>query len=317
MDIFAELQAAFPVARAAEPLAPLTTFGIGGSADLFLTPRDEAELLRAIAFAREHDLPLTIIAGGSNLVVADEGIRGLVIQIRSGGIRELGGGRIECGAGVSLAALITHASRRGLAGLESLSGIPGTVGGAIVGNAGAYGQSISTPIEGVRIFDGEAVRTISPDDCEFAYRTSIFKKHRDWIVLSARFRFTEGKSAELQKKAAEIIATREKKYKPGLACPGSYFKNVLVSSVSPESLALIDQTKIIDGKIPSGYLLEVAGARGRSRGRARVADFHGNLIFNEGGATATDVRALAEELKVLVLEKFGIALEEEIRYIGF
>ncbi|MES2953657.1 MAG: UDP-N-acetylmuramate dehydrogenase [Patescibacteria group bacterium] len=315
--MFDMLSKEFPEVWQDIPLAPYTTFKIGGPAEFFFEPKNDAELARVIRFAQEKGIPVTVIAGGSNLVVSDGGVAGLVVRITYGGMRELGGVRMECDAGVSLGALITHLTGRGLEGLESLSGIPGTVGGAVVGNAGAYGQSISGPIEGVRIFDGEKIRTISKDECEFAYRNSIFKRERAWVLLSVRFRLEVGKAAELKAKARTIITTREKKYIPGLACPGSYFKNVLVSTVSPETLALIDETKIIDGKIPTGYLLETVGARGLSVGAARVAEFHGNLIWNEGDAMAEDVRSLAEKLKVLVKEKYNIALEEEIRYIGF
>lgn len=315
--MFEQLREKIPNLERETLLAPYTTFDIGGPAQFLYEPKNDDDLVAALRAATELSLPVTLMAGGSNLVIADEGVRGLVLIVRYGGIRELGGVRIECDAGVDLAALIDHTTRRGLAGLEALSGIPGTVGGAVVGNAGAYGQSIAGTVEGVRIFDGETIRTISPEQCAFSYRMSAFKSNRNWIVLSTRFRFVEGDAKALQKKSREIIAIREaKQYKPGLKCPGSYFKNVLVSSVSPEVLGRIDQSKIIEGKIPAGYLLESVGAKGMVEGGAEVTPFHGNVIVNKNNAKAADVRKLAEKIKVLVREKYGIDLEEEIRYIG-
>jgi UDP-N-acetylmuramate dehydrogenase len=314
--IFNLLEEQFPKIRAGHILAPYTTFGIGGEAEYFLSLENEEMFLRAHGAAHIHEIPLTIIAGGSNLVVSDAGVPGLVVRIGYGEIRELENLVLEADAGVSLAELISVACSRGFAGLESLSGIPGTVGGAVVGNAGAYGQSISGPLVSVKMFDGKTVRELSKDECDFSYRMSIFKKE-PWIVLSAKFRFSPGSAAELLEKSRSIIALREKKYAPGLKCPGSYFKNLLISDVPVHVIRRLDQKRIIEGKLPSGYLLEEVGAKGMKHGGAAVASFHGNLIFNASGdATFRDVYTLAHELKRRVKEKFDLELVEEVRYIG-
>lgn len=220
-------------------------------------------------------------------------------------------------AAAPLAKLISTAIEAGLAGLEALSGIPGTVGGAVVGNAGAYGQGVSDQLTRVEVYDASnnTRRWFTKDECQFIYRDSLFKKNRQLIVLQAEFTLELGDSETLRQKSQEIIKAREKKYPPGLKCPGSFFKNVLVKDVSPASLKLVDQSKIIDGKIPAGYLLAEAGAKGLHQGGVYIADYHGNLLINDGTATYDDVVTLAAKLKKLVQDKFGIEIEEEVRCV--
>jgi UDP-N-acetylmuramate dehydrogenase len=298
------------------PLAPLTTFGVGGGALAYRRVKSPAELVAAARTARAAGQKYAVLAGGSNVVFPDGLYRGLVIHYLTPGARPVieGLGELVVEAGLPLAALIKFAIKNGLAGLEALSGIPGTVGGAIVGNAGAYGQSISDHLTHVQVWDGQKIKWFTKKACRFGYRESIFK-HTDYLVLSARFKLNGGESKTLAQKSRQIIKIRNAKYRPGLKCPGSFFKNVLVKDISKTALAKIDQTKIIDGKIPAGYLLEAAGARGIKLGPLYVASFHGNLIVNEDGATAAQVKKLAAQLKNKVFKKFGINLEEEVRYL--
>ncbi|MEK7076615.1 MAG: UDP-N-acetylmuramate dehydrogenase, partial [Patescibacteria group bacterium] len=232
-------------------------------------------------------------------------------------------------AGVPLAEVITFAISKGLQGLETLSGIPGTIGGAVFGNAGAYGHSMMEVVERVEVLDVSRMSTNSGTNitnvrkwlmnrqCGFGYRESILKK-KNWIILRVVLELRPpaggGDREVLKKKSREIIATREKKYKPGIRCPGSFFKNVLVKDVSKKSLALVDSLKIIDGKIPAGWLLEQVEAKGMREGGIYIADFHGNLFVNDGKGKARDVKALARKLKKKVFDRFGIMLEEEVRY---
>lgn len=220
-------------------------------------------------------------------------------------------------ASLTLMSLIESSIEHGLAGFEALYGIPGTVGGALVGNAGAYGQAISDRLVSVTIFDGKKVRKISKKQCKFAYRNSIFKTKiaKDWLVLEAEFLLEPGNKKELQKKSREIIKTRNKRYPKNLKCPGSFFKNVLVADVSKKSLAKVYPEKIRDGKINTGWLLEKSGALNLRSGAVHVSDWHGNLIVNDGGGTAKDVKKLASLLKNKVYKKFGIKLEEEVKYL--
>ncbi len=293
-------------------LAPLSTFKIGGRAEFFCEVKRPEDLFEAVRLAKENKTPYRILAGGSNVVFPDGKLKGLLIKISDGGIIKKKN-RLIVGAGVSLAAVVRYAINTGFSGLETLSGIPGTLGGAVVGNAGAYGHSISKVVEKVEIFDGKRRKWLRNRDCKFAYRESILK-HKPHFVLRAVLKFKKGNSANLKKISREIIKIRKKKYKPDLKCPGSFFKNVLVKDVSKESLKKIDKSKIIEGKIPAGYLLEEIGAKGMRVGGIEIAGFHGNLFVNKGSAKASHVKKLAKILKNRVFRKFGIRLEEEIRY---
>jgi UDP-N-acetylmuramate dehydrogenase len=156
------------------------------------------------------------------------------------------------------------------------------------------------------------------EECEFSYRTSIFKKYKDWLVFAATLRLSHGDSKVLKDKAQEIISLRLKKYPEGLKCPGSYFKNIEIGKLNLNQAAALKQfsDKIKGGKLASGVLLEAVGAKGQVRGGAKVADYHGNLIYNDANATAKDVVSLANYLKMEVYSKFGIELDEEVQFVG-
>lgn len=298
-------------------IANLSTFKIGGRVKFFCEVKNFKDLTQAIQSAQRLGVPYKIVAGGSNVVFPDKSLDALLIKIKSLSrpIIKITGNKIEIDPGADLMFLIQKAIGRGLAGLETLSGIPGTVGGAIIGNAGAYGQSIAGAVERVLVFDPVIHKKfwLKNNQCKFNYRHSIFKEE-PLIVLRAILKLQKGNSKELQKTSQNIIQTRLKKYPAGLRCPGSFFKNILAKEVSPANLKLIDQGKIIEGKIPAGYLLEQVGAKGMRMGDVRIADFHGNLLINDGKATADDVRKIARILKQRVKNKFKIDLEEEIRY---
>ena len=293
-------------------LAPLSTFHIGGRAEYFISVRRPENLVAAVVAARGARLPYKILAGGSNVVFPDTVLHGLLIRIH-GGESTFDGIRCRVDAGVKLAHVIRESARRGLQGLETLSGIPGTIGGAIVGNAGAYGHSIAEIIDRVEIWDGSRRRWLAQADCRFRYRESIFKES-SYLALRAVLKFKRGDAKALQATSRDIIRKRLQKYAPGLRCPGSFFKNVLVSQVPKRSLERIDPAKIIQGKVPAGYLLEQVGSKGMRVGGIVIAKFHGNLFINRKHGTAEDVRRLAHILRTKVRRKFGIVLEEEIRY---
>ncbi len=290
----------------------LSTFKIGGRARYFCEVKNDNELREAIAAADKLNVSYKIIAGGSNAVFPDKLLNCLLIRINSDRLI-IGGNKIVADAGVPLSRVVALANKNGLRGLETLAGIPGTVGGAIVGNAGAYGHSISEVVERVEILDGSERRWLNRADCRFSYRESVFKKN-PYIILRASLKFKPGKPGDLQKISRDTVRVRREKYKPGLKCPGSFFKNVLAKDALKTSLKLIESGKIIDGKIPAGYLLEQVGAKGMRLGGIRIADFHGNLFVNAGRAKADDVKKLAKILKSKVKRKFGILLEEEVRY---
>lgn len=294
------------------PVAPLTTFGIGGTAEFFVAVKNPEDLLATASAAAHSKMPYRVLASGSNVVFRDKEVRGLLIQFLGGTVK-FDGDTCTVDAGVALDRVITGAIAAGLKGLETLSGIPGSIGGAIVGNAGAYGHSISEVVERVEIWDGTSRRWITRPQCHFAYRESVFKA-KPWLILRARLRFSRSDAKELGKISRDIVNLRLKKYQPGLRCPGSFFKNVLVRDVSKSSLQRIDPARIIEGKIPAGYLLEQVGANGMKRDGIEIAGFHGNLLFNRRGGTCAAVQRLASILKGRVRKKFGIELEEEIWY---
>mgnify|MGYP001563727322 CR=1 FL=1 len=289
---------------------------MGGLADYYLAVKNADELIAAVKLARSRHWSYFILAGGSN-VIFPERYRGLLIHWlpQTGQPKVLASRRVMCEAGLSLGKLIVFVNRRGLAGLETLADIPGTVGGAVVGNAGAYGRTVSEVVRRVEIFDGQRRRFIGARACRFAYRHSVFKE-RPWLVLQVEMEFAAGKPRTLAKRSREITILRRQRYLPTMRCPGSYFKNVLAKEASVATRRLIPPEKIIGGKIPAGYLLESVGALGRREGGVEVSDFHGNLFINRGNATIKDVKKLSGDLKRLVQQKFGIKLEEEVRYAG-
>ncbi len=309
-------------------LKPHTTFEVGGRARYFVGVDKAEELVEAIRWAEERGIRYVIIAGGSNIVFGDGLLDMLVIKLRkpkifgsNGEVVEnvrdyikIDGREVVCDASVALMDLINFSISKGLSGLEALSGIPGSVGGAIVGNAGAYGQTISGPLVEVEVLDGKEIKNISKEDCRFSYRDSLFK-HKDWIALSARFKFDAGDEHELRSKSEGIIAKRNSKYTPGIKCPGSFFKNILIENVPPGSRQYLPKDRDYYGKVPAWFFLDQVGAKGMKQGGIEIASFHGNLLMNTGGATYNDVITLASKLKALVRDKFGIELEEEVRYI--
>ncbi|MBI5306471.1 UDP-N-acetylmuramate dehydrogenase [Candidatus Wolfebacteria bacterium] len=293
----------------------LSTFKIGGRARFFAEVKIERDFFEAIKKSKEFNVPCAIIGNGSNIVFSDGLIDYFFIKLSIVGLK-IFNNKIIVGAGLDLAKIIKIANKNGLAGLETLAGIPGTIGGAIVGNVGAYGHSISEVVEKVEIWNGYKKQWLKNKDCNFSYRESIFK-NKSYIILRAILKFNTGKANKLKKISAGIIKIRNKKYKKGLLCPGSFFKNVLISHISKRSLNLISKigkNKIINGKIPAGYLLEQIGANGMRFGGIKVADFHGNLLFNQEEATAKDVRKAAQILKNKVYRKFNIELQEEVKY---
>ena len=298
-----------------EPLSKHTTLEIGGPAKYFGETQSEEELKEIVKKAMNEAIPFMVVGEGSNLLVADEGFEGLVIKNKVKGIKKKDG-LVSTMMGSALQELVDFTIKNGLAGMQKMTGIPGTVGGAIYGNAGAYGQTISDHLVRIKVFDGKKTFWMAKAECNFSYRDSDFKK-TEYILLEAEFKLDAGDSSHLRKEAEETLALRLKKYKPGIACPGSFFKNVQVKDLTQEQLATIPKDKIVYEKIPAGYLLEEVGAKGARRGDIEIADFHANLFINRGKGTARDFYSLSEEFKQKVKEKFGIVLEPEVQLIGF
>jgi len=295
-------------------LARHTRFEIGGPARALLDAADEGALLQAWRAIEDSRWPRTVIGGGSNLIVSDCGFPGAVLRY-TGSAMEFEDVTVRAGAGARLQDLVDATTARGLRGLETMTGIPGWVGGAVYGNAGAYGRSIQESVVSVRFFDGEAIREIDRDGCEFRYRESLFKRRKDWTIVSATLRLERADPRELQEISRNILKIRNEKYPPEMRCAGSIFKNLLLADLPSDLRSQIPESVIREGKVPSAYFLEKAGAKGLSEGPIRVADYHANLIYNAGGGSAQQLRVLIAELKRRVHETFGLDLEEEVQFV--
>ena len=299
------------------PLAPLTTFKIGGPAKYFVEVSNEDELIEALNFAKENNLEIFVLGGGSNILVSDEGFDGLVIKIQD--IRyKIQKDKIEVSAGASLSSVVNLVMQNSLSGLEWAAGIPGTVGGAIRGNAGAYGGEMADNIESVKAIKIQnKIKNYRNDECNFSYRNSLFKENKNIIVISAILKLKKGNKSEIEEKVKEIIKKRGGKT-PKEKSSGSFFKNPKVDN--QELIASFEKDtgqKAIDGKIPAGWLIDEVGLRGKKIGGAAVSEKHANFVVNVGGATAEDVIMLSSLIKMKVRDELGVQLKEEIQYVGF
>ncbi len=278
------------------PIGPFTTFKVGGPATYLIEVRSRDELVNAIRAARTDQVPFFVLGGGSNVLVADKGFEGLAIMIRSHGVT-IEGKHVIVEAGTPLQRFVQETNKAGLTGLEYMMGIPGSVGGAVAGNAGTSEKWISEKIFQVWMLNaGSEVQRISKSDCNFSYRNSRFKYSRTEIVLAAEFDLEPGSKEETRKLALQYIGRR--KHQPsGDACAGCIFKN------PPEMSA--------------GKLIEQAGLKEKRIGGAYISSEHGNFIVNIGNASAEDIAILISYIKQQIRDKFGVQLQEEVRYIGF
>ncbi len=297
------------------PLAPYTRFGIGGPADLYAETASVEAFIAAAAGARETGMPVVVIGGGTNLIVSDDGFRGMVLRYR-GDALVAAERHVVAQAGAVLQDLVDFAIARGLKGLETLAGIPGSVGAAVYGNAGAYGHSISERVVRVQFYDGACVRVIDNMGCQFRYRESIFKQHKEWVIFSTQLLLDRDDAVALRRTADDIVKVRNEKFPVAMKCAGSIFKNLVLADLPGTVAAQVPPKVVREGKIPAAWFLEQAGAKGISRGEIRVADYHANLIYNAGAGTAADLCALIAELKDRVRARFGVELEEEVQYVG-
>ncbi|HLJ47684.1 MAG TPA: UDP-N-acetylmuramate dehydrogenase [Bryobacteraceae bacterium] len=298
------------------PLSRLTRFGIGGPAAIYIETADEAAFIAALTVARDSGAPWSVIGGGTNLIVSDSGFPGIVLRFTKSTIQNAGT-CVDVAAGAVLQDLVDYTVERGLKGLETMTGIPGSAGAAVYGNAGAYGHSIMERVVEVRFYDGSGIRTIDNAQCQFRYRESIFKRHKDWIIFSVRLRMDQAVAADLRQTAGGILTIRNEKYPPSMQCAGSIFKNLLLDELPLSARQQVPERVVREGKVPSAYFLEQVGAKGIRNGGIHVADYHANLIYNAGGGTAQQLCSVIADLKSRVVERFGFALEEEVQYVGF
>ena len=280
-----------------EPMKKHTTFRIGGPADIFVTPEDESQFLAAVRLCRQEGMPYYILGNGSNLLVSDSGYRGAVIETEKALSRlEADGETLKAGSGILLSALAKEALRLSLTGLESASGIPGTLGGGVVMNAGAYGFELKDVLESVRLLDREGnVRTVPAGELKLGYRYSTIPETGS-IVLEAALRLKKGDPEAIRARMEELAAQRKSKQPLEYPSAGSTFKR-------PEGYF-------------AGKLIDDAGLRGFQVGGAQVSEKHCGFVINRGDATAEDVMELCRQVQEKVFQKFGVRMDMEIRKLG-
>ena len=288
------------------PLAPFTTFRVGGRADWLVTAGSAAHIRDLLAAARDAAVPVTALGGGSNVLVSDAGVRGLVIRVHGGDVSAPRHGLVRADAGLTINGLVRWTINRGIAGLEAWAGTPGTVGGAIYGNAHFKGRLIGELVDSVEVIDatGHTIR-IPAAGMDFGYDRSRLQRTRE-VAVSADFRSTVGDPTALRVVARESLAYRKRTQPLEAASAGCIFQN-------PDP----GVDRVPDGIPPSaGALVDRAGLKGAREGGAMVSPTHGNFIVNDGTASAADIRRLIERCRSAVRARFGVELKDEIVYVG-
>lgn len=295
-----------------EPLKNFTTFKIGGPAKYLVRVKSSADLKKALNAAKELKLPFFILGGGSNVLISDKGFDGVVIKLESGEL-EITGEQVRVFGGNNWSDFVRKTIENKLTGLEFGANIPGTVGGAIYGNAGAYGQGAGDFISEIKIINDNKLRSLSKNECEFNYRDSIFKKNKDWIISEITFELKKDEnSQEKFKKIQNEYESRCVKQPLNFPSAGCSFKNI----VYRDDLVKFKDWQV-NGKLPAARFIEEADLKGMKIGGAMVSDKHANFIINFNNAKADDVVQLISLVKTRVRNEFGVQLEEEIQYIGF
>lgn len=297
--------------KCGKELKKFTTFRIGGLADFVVEVEETDKLIALLNYLSGEGIDYFILGGGSNILMPDEGFTGVVIRIKTNRIK-VDETKIIADAGVSLGAVVGEATKNSLTGLEWAIGIPGTVGGAVRGNAGAMGLDTGKSIESAVVWkDGEVI-TYTNDDCGFSYRSSVFKREGG-VVLSAVFILAPGESTQIAKKIQECLTGRLGKF-PAEPSAGSFFQNIKNwQGEFPSGLPQINRER---GVVPAGWLIEQCGLKGYRIGDAGISEIHGNFIVNYGDASAKDVQQLVDEVKEKVYNKFGVDLTPEVEIIN-
>ena len=294
-----------------EPMSKHTTFKIGGPAQLFVIVDDTDKLIELLKFLDDEGIERFILGGGSNMLADDDEYSGVVININSKKTEVTDTG-IIADAGCSTVAIANLSMKEGFIGFEWGVGVPGTIGGAVRGNAGAMGGEMSGNIEKIEAYiNGEAVE-LRNIDCDFHYRHSMFKDSGA-VVLRVHLKLEKSENKDGMKKALEYLQYRAKTQPQGFASTGCIFKNFEIGNTKLNFEVPEEFRK--KGIISAGWLIDQAGMKGAQKGQAKVSDAHGNFVINLGGATASDVLTLIDEIKEKVYNKFGISLTEEIQLI--
>lgn len=294
-------------------LAEQTTFAIGGPVRFWADVANEEDIYEVHTLARERGLSVVVLGGGSNVLAPDSELSALVIHPFMNAIaRE--GSVVRAQAGASLMELVRYATGHGLSGLEHLAGIPGSVGGAVRGNAGAFGSEICDSMVSVRTLDlqEKKERVFDTAACQFSYRSSFFKKHPELVILETTLQLHEEDPTTLTAAVEHTLAERTRRHIQDIKSAGSFFTNPVVSLPLQQ---LFEQEKGVAskrGRVPAGWLMEKVGLRGARVGDAVASAYHTNYFLNDEHASAADVKALAQLAKEKVFAQFGVRLEEEV-----
>ncbi|MDO8474030.1 MAG: UDP-N-acetylmuramate dehydrogenase [bacterium] len=297
-------------------LKKYTTFRIGGNAKYFFIARTIPLVIKAIKVARDLRTPFFILGGGSNLVVSDKGFSGLVVHIQTKKYR-IEAGKFFCEAGVSMATLVKETGKRGLSGFEWAGGLPGSVGGAIRGNAGAFKGEIKDNILWVIALDKKGrEKLFLRNRCKFSYRSSLFKE-KGLVILSAAFSLKKGNKRAIQSIAADHIAYRKERHPLEYPNAGSVFKNCDLKKFSLALQKKLQPAVKIDPfpVVPTAYLNDQAGLKGVRQNAIQVSVKHPNCMVNLGKGKAKDVILLMQKVKKIIKKKFGVELEQEIEFV--
>lgn len=304
-------------------LSTKTSFRIGGPAKYYIEIKEKEDLVESIRWAKKENIKILYWGGGTNVLVSDAGFDGLVIKFSNDYILPRGE-RLECGAGALLMRASRIATAEKLTGFEWGIGIPGTIGGAIKGNAGAYGLYVGDYVETMEVYNLEKERffTMSRNDCNFSYKNSLFNERKELLVWSVVFKLEKGDINEIEKLNEEHMIHRRGS-QPNLPSAGCIFKNISFEKVkidNPELAKRIEIEKksfVERGMVPVAWLIEDLGLKGKVIGGAKISLEHANFIINTGNATAEDVVMMISYIKQQLRDKLSIQLWEEIQYIGF
>lgn len=298
-------------------LKDYTSFKIGGRARYFTEAKTKEDLIKAIKAAEGLDLPFFVIGKASNLLISSKGYQGVLILNSIKGVRV--SDTIECRSGELLSSLVSTALREELKGMEWAAGIPGTVGGAVRGNAGAFNQSMSESVEKVKAYNAkeDKIEYLSNKECEFSYRESIFKRNTDLIILKAYIKLKKGKRKQIEGKIKEYLDYRIKRQPYQFPSAGSVFKNFEGTITDKKLLEEFEELEQFNKNkvIPAGYLIDKCGLKGTKEGGAQISEKQANFIINFSDATSEDVLKLINLIKKKVKDKFNIELKEEIQYL--
>lgn len=299
-------------------LAPLTTFDIGGRAQYFVEVYNVEDIQDSVAFAHEKNVPYFILAGGSNVLFADNGFDGLVIKMANNNmvIRD---GEIMSGAGTELMTFLSFAADKNMAGGENLAGIPGSVGGAVRGNAGAFGTEMQDIVKEVYTINMETGMSsvFTCDQCEFSYRNSFFKKNPQYVIISATFNFHHGNKKDSDMMMCDIIAKRNKKQIQNIKSAGSWFINPMVEECVQKMFEKDTGQKSHGGRVPAGWLLDSCGLFKKRIGGIQAGLQHANYFINVDNGTAEQAMQLSAVAKTRVRDEFDVQLKEEVVIAGF